>query len=187
MSANARIAKGVVVQGGFSTGRTSTDNCLVLQNAPDLSPVGGPYCHQDTNLMGQTQVKLLGTYIIPKADVNFAATFQSVPGPSISALYNAPNALVQPSLGRPLSGGAATVTVNLIQPGTFYGERANQLDLRFSRAIKFGPRRVAGNLDIYNTLNASPVIQENGNFATWRTPLRIMDGRLYKLSVQFDF
>jgi hypothetical protein len=186
VSANARIAKGVVVQGGFSTGRTSTDNCQVLKNAPDLNPVGLPYCHQDTNLMGQTQVKLLGTYMVPKADVNFAATFQSVPGPSILANYLATNSVIQ-GLGRPLSGGAANVTVNLVQPGTLYGERANQLDLRFSRAITFGSRRLSGNFDIYNAMNVSTVIQENGNYATWRVPLRIIDGRLYKLSVQFDF
>jgi hypothetical protein len=186
LSANARIAKGVVFQGGFSVGRTSTDNCQVLKNAPDTNPVGLPYCHQDTNLMGQTQVKLLGTYMIPKADVNFAATFQSVPGPAISALYLATNSVIQ-GLGRPLSGGATNVTVNLIQPGTFYGERANQLDLRLSRAVKVGSRRIAGNLDIYNAMNASPVIQENSNYAAWRTPLRIMDGRLFKLSAQFDF
>ena len=43
------------------------------------------------------------------------------------------------------------------------------------------------NLDMYNTLNASPVIQEQAAFATWRVPQRIMDGRLYKLSVQVDF
>ena len=138
--------------------------------------------------MGQTQVKLLGTYLLPKVDVNVAATFQSVPGRRSRRTTSPPNALVQPSLGRPLSGGAANVTVNLIAPGTMYGERANQLDLRFSKVFKFGDgRRATVNLDIYNMLNASPVMQENSAFAVWRTPQRIMDGRLFKISAQFDF
>ena len=36
-------------------------------------------------------------------------------------------------------------------------------------------------------MNANPVMQENGAFAVWRTPQRIMDARLFKLSAQFEF
>jgi len=187
LSINARLQHGVLLQGGVSTGRTSTDSCEIVAAAPETNPLGAPYCHVDTNLMGQTQVKLLGTYMVPKVGINYAATFQSVPGPQISATYTALNAVVQPSLGRPLSNSAPSVNVNLIPPGTLYGERANQLDMRFSRAFTFRSRRASINLDLYNTLNASPVIQEQSAFATWRVPQRIMDGRLYKVSVQVDF
>ena len=84
---------------------------------PQTTPATVPYCHMETNLMGQTQAKFLGTYLLPKIDVNLAATFQSVPGPLISANYTALNAQIQPSLGRPLSGGAANATINLIAAG----------------------------------------------------------------------
>jgi hypothetical protein len=134
-----------------------------------------------------TQVKLLGTYTVPKANVNVAATIQSSPGAILTANYVATNAVVQPSLGRPLSGGAANVTVNLVEPGTLFGDRLNQLDLRFSRPVRFGPRRVAVNLDIYNALNANPIIQYNLNYAVWQTPQRILEARLFKISGQFDF
>ena len=195
VSANARLKNGLLLQGGFSVGQTMTDNCAVLASqpeanalAPQTTPATVPYCHVETNLMGQTQVKFLGTYLVPKIDISLAATFQSVPGPQIAANYTALNAQIQPSLGRPLSGGAANAIINLIAPGTMYGERANQLDWRISKSFKvLNGRRIMANLDIYNILNVSTVLQENAAFAVWRTPQRIIDGRLFKISGQFDF
>ncbi len=40
-----------------------------------------------------------------------------------------------PTLGRPLSGGAANLTLGLIRPGTEYGGRLNQLDVRVATDI----------------------------------------------------
>jgi hypothetical protein len=134
-----------------------------------------------------TQLKFLGTYLVPKLDVQVAATFQSYPGPQITANYVATNAEVIPSLGRPLSGGAANVTVNLVSPGSMYAERANQLDLRVSKILRFRRTRTAVNFDLYNSLNANSALIINNNYASWQTPQGIMDARLAKLSVQFDF
>jgi hypothetical protein len=77
-------AVGLVVQGGLSTGRT-----LHRQLRPAHSAAGNhaarnaavpqSQCHVDTNFL--TQVKLLGTYLVPKIDVQFGVTFQSTPGP----------------------------------------------------------------------------------------------------------
>ena len=48
-----------------------------------------------------------------------SALFQSNPGVAITASYVATNAQVQPSLLRPLSGSASTVTIaNIFQPQT---------------------------------------------------------------------
>jgi hypothetical protein len=63
----------------------------------------------------------------------------------------------------------------------------NQFDLRLGRTIRLGARRAMVNLDIYNVFNRSPVMQENAAYAVWRTPQRIMDARLFKISGQFDF
>jgi hypothetical protein len=124
---------------------------------------------------------------VPRVDVNVAATFQSLPGPQILANYNAPNALVQPSLGRPLSGGAANVTVNLVEPGTMYGERTNQLDVRFGRTFRLQRLRSTINLDLYNALNANAVRTVNSNYAVWQVPTAILSGRLTRFSLQVDF
>ncbi len=200
ISVNARLRKGLVLQGGMSTGQTVSDMCNVLAAspsatsvgefgaaAPGATPVGVPYCHQVTNWMGQTQFKMLGTYQVPKADVMIAATMQSVPGPQVAANYIVPNALVQPSLGRPLSGGAPNVTVNLIAPGSLYGDRANEMDLRLSKPLRLKWLQVNVNADVYNLFNVSPVMQFNAAYGAWLTPQRIMDGRLYKLSAQINF
>ena len=181
---NARPGAGLLLQGGLSTGRTSTDNCDIRDDVPEVGAVN-PYCHVDTKFL--TQVKLLGTYTIPRVAVLVSATFQSLPGPQVTANYVATNAQIQPSLGRPLSGGAQNATINIVTPGTMYGERLNQLDLRFVRPLRFGPTKLAVNFDIYNATNGNPVTSQNNNYAAWQVPLSILDGRLFKISVQFDF
>jgi hypothetical protein len=194
ISANARIRNGVTLQGGVSTGRTTTDNCDVIANSQGAvftavaAPGPGPSqrgCHVAAAFL--TQVKLLGTYLVPVVGLNVAATVQSTPGPVISANRTYLNAEVQGSLGRALSANAQNVIINMLLPGDIYGDRVNQFDMRVGKTVRFGARRASVNLDIYNVLNANPVMQENAAFAVWRTPQRIMDARLFKISGQFDF
>jgi hypothetical protein len=199
-SVNARPRPGVMLQGGVSTGATTTDNCaMVRQYLNTVSPYGAipsnvnpigavqsiDMCHLDSTFL--TQVKLLGTYAIPKVDVDVAATFQSLPGPIIPANYVASNAQVQPTLGRPLSGNAQNVTINIVTPGTLYGDRINSLDLRFSKLLRFTRMRTAVNFDLNNIFNSSAVLSLNSAYARWQVPLSILNARLFKLSVQMDF
>ncbi|PWT86699.1 MAG: hypothetical protein C5B57_00640, partial [Blastocatellia bacterium] len=196
VTVNARPREGVVLQGGTSTGRTSTDACAVRDAVPEmvLQPVGyqfqilnptNPYCHVDTSFL--TQVKLLGTYTFPKVDILLGATFQSVPGPVMAAHYIVSSDEAAKTLGRPLSGGAPNVTVNVLEPGKYYVPRSNLLDLRLGKILRFGARRASVNLDIHNLLNRSAVLLQNDNYAAWQTPQNIMDGRLFKLSTNIDF
>ena len=107
--------------------------------------------------------------------------------PEIAATYTATTAQIQPSLGRPLSGGAANVSVNLVQPGKMYGERLNQLDFRFARPVRFNGKRAQFSLDLYNALNVDTVLTVNNAFATWLRPQSVMLARFAKLSMQLDF
>jgi hypothetical protein len=199
LTVSARPRAGVLLQGGMSTGRASYDGCE-LRDAmrgefnwtPDDTAQGiaymnqfNPYCNVVENWL--TQVKFLGTYLVPKIDVQFAGTFQSMPGWPIASIYNTPSAQAALSLGRPLSGGAANAPVNLLQPGSTYNDRANQLDFRTSKIFRFGGRRATVNFDIYNALNGNPVLLQNNNYQVWLQPQKIMDPRLFKLSAQFDF
>jgi Carboxypeptidase regulatory-like domain len=187
-----RLGKGTILQGGTSTGRTSLDVCDLRAQLPELT-VTAPYVvgptSPDCNVPGefQTQVKFLGTYAVPKVDVQIAATYRSLPGVNVVSNYVATNADVIPSLGRPLSGGAANVTVNLIEPGVLFTEQTNLLDLRFSKLFRFGGYRTSVNLDLANAFNSSGITSVNNNYAAWQVPTGIHQARIAKISAQFDF
>ena len=59
----------------------------------------------------------------------------------LSANYAVPAAVVAQSLGRAPSGNVTNVTVNLLEPGSSYGDRINQLDFRFAKILRFGGSR----------------------------------------------
>jgi hypothetical protein len=179
LTVNARLQRGVLLQGGLSTGRTVTDNCDVITKVDNPSPL---YCHQETAFL--TQVKFLGSYTVPRVEVQVSGTFQSIPGPLITANYVVTPG--QTTLGRNFTAGA-NATVNLVAPGTMYGDRLNQVDLRFAKILKYGRTRTAANLDLFNAFNRNTALTLNNNYASWQLPQSILQARLVKISVQFDF
>jgi hypothetical protein len=187
LTVNARLRRDLYVQGGVSTGRTLTDNCEILAALPESNPLGLPYCRQQTNFL--TQVKFLGSYTVPRVDVQVSGAFQSIPGPAISA--NRVTLAAQTTLGRAFTN-AANKTLNLVEPGTLYGDRLNQLDIRFGKLLRAGKTRTSLNLDLYNAFNVSTVLAENATYSgtainQWRVPTTIVTARFAKISVQFDF
>jgi hypothetical protein len=184
---SARIANGIFVQGGTSTGRTHTDSCAIRAKLPETAMLN-PFC--DVATPWTTQLKLIGAYTVPKVDAQFSATFQDLPGPAMSATYVASNALIAPSLQRPLSGNATNATVNLIAPGATYARRFSQLDLRFGKTVRLAGYKTTINLDVFNALNSNAVLAQNNAFGgttVWLTPQSIMQARLLKISGVFDF
>ena len=86
------------------------------------------------------------------------------------------------------AGATATVNVPLIEPGTLYGPRQRQLDVRLSKRLRFGRARVTGNLDIANVLNASAATSYNNTYGpNWQNPTAIQLGRFFKFGAQLDF
>jgi hypothetical protein len=194
LTINARFRRGFTVQGGVSTGRQETDNCAVIATLPEaallITPYTMPYCRQQENFL--TDGKVIATYNIPKVDVTFSGLFYSRPGPAIPANKVFPTAEVAPSLGRPLSGNAPNVTVNLVQPGTLFGDRRNQLDLRMGKNFKVQQLRTSVNFEIYNLFNTNAVLTENATYrdasvSGWRIPTSISPPRFMKFSLQLDF
>jgi hypothetical protein len=87
------------------------------------------------------------------------------------------------------SGKGGTVTVDLIPPQTRFENRIQQLDLRFAKTFRISAKHIEPEFDIYNVLNASPILSVNNNYGTaaWRTPTQILAGRLLKFGVRVSF
>ena len=117
----------------------------------------------------------------------FSATFQSLPGPQVTANYTVPNAAIQPSLGRPLSGGAANATVNIVELGTMYGQRLNQLDLRFGKLLRFDRLRTSINFDLCDAPTAAPSPRRTTTTRRGRCRSASSTTRLFQISAQVDF
>jgi hypothetical protein len=145
-------------------------------------------CRVVTPFGAQTQFKANGVFPLP---AQFAASFSFVnlSGPMYTASYTATNAEVRQSLGRDLSGGATSVTVQLVDPQTLFEDRISRLDLRLSKVINLNTRfRIQLNLDAYNALNASSVRAVNTNYGSaWTRPTQILDPRIFQLGGTISF
>ena len=129
-----------------------------------------PWC--DTSTRWVTRVTGLGTYTIPKIDVLIAAPSAATRAATLAANWAAPNSATV-GLNRPFAGVAGTtVTVNLIEPGTLYGDRVNQFDLRFAKILRFGRTRINVGFDLYNVTNSAPVLSYNQTFVLPSRPTR---------------
>jgi hypothetical protein len=198
----ARLQSGALLSGGVSTGKSVTDNCEIVAQLPESLfgtatvtanlPVSGnnvwlpaSFCHQETPFL--TQIKGIGVYTVPKIDEQIAGTFQSIPGSLRLANYTLTTAEAARTLGRPLAGNAANITVNVVEPGSSFSERINQLDLRFGKIVRFGRTRTNVSLDIFNAFNGDTVIQQNNNYATLWRPTSILQARFFKVSAQLEF
>ena len=212
LSLTARL-EGLLLQGGLATGRRITDYCNYQDQTPEviygdfsvfaasrvgrastgqLAGIAGSrgnllpkeFCRAEDNWL--TNVSLSGSYTFPY-DIDVSAAFFSRPGPRREAIYRVPVAEATAALGREPTIG--TPTLNILPPGTVFGDRLNQLDLRFAKLFDFG---VGGNIrasfDIYNLFNANAVSREVAAFgAEYLRPIGLQPGRLAKISFQFNF
>jgi hypothetical protein len=196
---SARPRSGLTFQGGINTGKTVRDNCDIRSQIPELtttatggivSPVVGltnPFCHEDPGFI--TRVTALGSYVVPKGDVQIAATFRSDQGGVQRADWSASNADLKPFLQRDIAGGLTNLTINLVAPGQVWGDRVNEFDLRIAKILRFGRTRTNVGVDIYNLLNSAAVLTYNQNFVPglWLQPLSVLTPRFVKISTTFDF
>ena len=116
--------------------------------------------------------------------------FQSKPGAMLAANYAVPNTVIAQTLGRLPSGNVTNVTINLVKPGSMYGNRLNQLDFRVAKLLRFGRSRTTVGVDLYNVLNSSAILTYSNLFVPnglWLQPTTVLTGRFARISAQFDF
>jgi hypothetical protein len=71
-----------------------------------------------------------------------------------------------------------------------YGDRTNQIDLRFAKIFRFGRTRTQVGVDVYNVTNSNAVQSYNQNFipnGKYLVPTGILQARFAKIGAQFDF
>ena len=203
---DARLARGLLLQGGVSTGKTMTDNCAIVDQVPESMSLAGAlpagiqapvssglgaivpkqFCHQETPF--QPLYKALASYTLPWFGIRASGTLQSLPGPQIvgTNIFNESNRAATTTLGRPFTNGQAIV--NLVNPGTQWGDRLNQIDLRFTKIQRVGRGAIDFDVDIYNAFNSDAVTLELGSFGpVWRLPLTVIQPRFVKFQVRYDF
>ena len=208
VSLNYRKGSSLRVQGGMGAIKETSDNCAVVATVPEAAvptvtptglpptiagPLGVPFCHQETPML--LQWKGYATYTLPKIDLLVSGTFQNSPGPQLSAtlvVQGAAGTPVAAQLGHALSTG--TATVNILAPGTAYGERLNQVDLRVGKVMRFARnRRIIASVDMYNALNGNAVLRQSAPYPTastqsqWGVPQLVQQGRLFKFTLSTDF
>ena len=126
-------------------------------------PVSADSCHVEQAWL--TQLKFLGSFTVPKIEVQIGASYQNIPGIELAATYADLNSdiarpVAQGGLGR-LPGSAisatATTNVSLLPQQTVYYDRLNQLDLRLGKILSYGRTRANVSLDLYNLFNKGTI------------------------------
>jgi hypothetical protein len=201
----ARLAMGLTLQGGTSTGRGVRDNCAVTAALPEL--IGSSRidaCSVTENLA--TSFRGLASYTVPVVDVLVSASMRSIVttpgggvgsnGASLAANYQLPNTAVREALGRLPANALATgfTTVNVMLPGQLYTlDRVNLVDMRFAKIFRFGGRRADVGIDLYNLFNSNvatayqQTFEQRNNGETWLRPQSIAAPRLARFHVTLNF
>jgi len=149
-------------------------------------------------------VRGLAAYTVPKVNVLVSGIFRSqanaqpgaavgTNGTSRSATYRMTAAQFLAATGRALAPGLATQDVDLLLPGSVYGDRITAVDMRFAKVLHFGKMKANVGMDVYNLFNSNtPTAYETvydpaTNGARWLQPTAVLLPRFMRFNVQVDF
>jgi len=183
----ARPGAGAQIFGGFSFERQQDVTCTAPDNPNTLR-----FCDdRENDLPFRRQFKLAGTYPLPYG-VSFSGSFQSVQGSTSttnmaitrnSTRYpaNCPAPCPAGAIILPASFAPATFTLQLVDQGTVYTERIDQLDLKVQKTFRAGRINVTPVFEVFNTLNSDAVVSyvsTNVLNTAYLRPNSILQGRM---------
>ena len=207
MSVDARLRNGLFLQGGFSTGKTMTDNCDIIDDVPEAltrrcrrrvssprSPVRprasstpASFCHQETPFL--TQYKGLVSYNLPWYGIRVSGTLQSLPGPQIVAtnIYNNANRTALDHAGASVHERAGHRQHDRA--------RARRMAIGSTRSICASRRSstsaTAASTSTWTSTTRSTRTRSSARSASigpvWRLPTTIIQPRFVKFAARWDF
>jgi hypothetical protein len=189
-SFNSRLPNGSAVFGGWSAARNVAVTCdqynpngseqidLFYAIDPGFQR-GGRFCDErNLDIPFRHDFKLAGTLPLPY-DFEFSGTIVSFAGNETQVVWDVPTS-VFPDRQR-----TERTIVRLTPPGTKYLPRWNQVDIAFKKNFQLAGYQLTAQADVYNALNAAPVLTETQTFGTsLGTPNTILQGRLLRLVTQ---
>jgi hypothetical protein len=205
--ANARLGRGILVNGGVSIGRERVNACDLKDNL-QISAVGfgavtagfGSNTPRDTAYCDvrppfQPNVKGQIAYPFPWG-IGGSLSFQSLAGAQITASYPLTNTTPGLTLGRNFSSVAPSVQI--VAPGTQYLDRIYQTDIRLSKTIKYRSTTIRPTMNVFNLFNSNKTNTNNAYTTTytiptattqnaWLAPTVILTPRFVDFGVQIDF
>jgi hypothetical protein len=183
MDITARIGGGSIFAG------MSWDQQIRVECDTD-NPNDLRFCDQSVfGMPFRTIFKMAGTYPLPYG-VEVSGSLQSYAGGSQSIDNGESWQDVEYNVTRRVLPGLvqSSVTVPLIQPGTKYLPRMNQLDIRFGRVFEIGRVRARGQFDIFNATNSSSILSMGETFGPALDQVnQILPARVYGVSMRVDF
>ena len=190
LSLQARLPNGGTLFGGWTMHQHVQDTCGLTQNPNGVSERdmidrnrqtlrGGRFCDQSAlGIPFRNDFKLFGAYPLP-ADFQFSGSIQAYSGNEREMRWTVTDGYYP---GGNLTDNQA---VQMFEPGTNYFGYWTQIDFAIRRIFRIGNYEYSAQLDIYNALNASAIIAENGSYGSgYATPTRLLQGRLARLAFQ---
>jgi hypothetical protein len=179
----ARLRNGAQLQGGVNSGKTRITDCQVDD------PNSLRFC--DRSYPFATQFKLSGTVPLPYA-FRVSGLYTGLPGQLTDREgdFTGLDFPVSYSVVRAIAPGLTQPSVNLrlSRAGEYTLKRSNQVDIAFSRDFNINGMRVRPQVDIFNALNANPVINAITAFGpALLQPREILAARLMRLNLRIEF
>ena len=170
-----RFASGANLIGGFTVGRTRGTSGGDPNNPNSKINSVGAVGYDSTY-----QVTLAGNYMLP-GDIQLAGSLRRATGQPLNRTLNVGTALV-PNLTQ------VSMSIRVAPRGVYRLETFSLLDLRLAKVFRFGSTQFQIIGDLFNALNAnSPTGEVQVIGSSLGRPSAIVDGRLFRVGLQFKF